>query len=419
METDNLNTQKNHWTVTVKNVIDFLIVALILFVFYPYEFYSAILNTPTNLMSSLYVLFFVAIIGLTLLFTRKKRNIPPFFFVIVIVQCLGYVLCNVIKGSAFPTGPIMMSCLSVALVLFLSSTSGLNSFFKKYNVWILVMAILGVVAFALSWFGLLGAGIPFLDLSDDEIMSNYIITFCNNDGEDIFRYCGYFDEPGAMASWGMYALLFNKMFLKNGKLEKLLIILLLATFSLGYYIQLVAYLLFFHLIPNRNRRLGSFLLIIVLVLVYLGLKSFQGTKYQETYDITIGRIETVLDDSKKTGIAVDDREDFTIQAREEFKKYPIWGTPSGEREEFGNNIYEPLALYGIAGTLLIYFPFLCILIIAIKNRDRNLLKCFIILLLGFSHRPFHDNLLSFFILYSFIVMYYQQYRTKQVRFFGL
>lgn len=411
MEKSDLKTRKRG-VGSIKQAIDFLIVLFILLIFYPYEFYSAYLNTPTNLSSLLYISLFALTIGMTLLFSRNKVSIPSVFYIVVLIQCFGYVLCNLAKGNAFPTGPIMMSFLAVALIIYLSSTIGLEGFFKKYNRWILIMAGLGVISLVLVWTGILRVSVPFLDLSDDEFMYNFFLTFSNHNTADSFKYCGFFDEPGAMASWGMFALLMNRLFVKDGKLEKVLIILLLATFSLGYYIQLVAYLLFFHVFHNKKSRVGSIFLIVALLGFYLVLNSFQGTEYQSIYDNTIDRIESILDDSRSSGIAVDDREDLTIQARIEFERHPIWGT-TADSIEFGNNIYEPLAMYGIVGSFFVYFPFIFLLILSIRRQDRELLECMIVIILGFTHRPFHVNMLSFFIVYSFIAMYYQRHSSHK------
>ena len=406
--------QKRKSRVDYLDRFTFIAALVILLCFYPYEFYSAYLFTPTNLSSKLYISLIVVVVVLTMILHRRKPDIPMSFWYVVKIQCFGYIFCSYAKGDGLPTGPLMMVVLSVSLIMLLSATSGLKNFYYKYNRWILIMAALGMLALFLVWAGILSPLMPFFDLSDEDLMYNYGLTFSQRDQADQFQYCGFFDEPGAMASWGMYALLFNRLFIKEKRLEYILIITLIATFSLGFYVQLVAYLLVFFVffIFNKKGIVGVFSFLSGLAIIVSVLYSFEGTQYDEIYQKTIGRIETTLDDSKSGGLAVGDREDLTINAQREFEANPIWGTTS-QNVHFGNNIYEPLALYGIVGTFFIYFPFLYLFFVSLRNGDLDLLKCFMIMLLGFTHRPFHVNLLSFFVIYSFIVMYHQHRRITK------
>ena len=407
--------QKSKRRIDYLGIFTFIAALVVLLCFYPYEFYSAYLFTPTNLSSTLYLSLIVVVVGLTMILYRRKPDMPKSIWFIVAFQCIGYVFCSYAKGEGLPTGPLMMVVLSVTLILFLSATSGLKNFYHKYNRWILIMAALGTLALFLVWAGALSPLMSFIDLSDEDLMYNYGLTFSQRNQADQFQYCGFFDEPGTMASWGMYALLFNRLFIKEKRLEYILIITLIATFSLGFYIQLVAYILMFFFLNKNNGKgiISVSLFLIVLTIIVLVLYSFEGTQYDEIYQKTIARIETTLNDSwSGGGLAVGDREDLTINAQKEFEANPIWGT-SRQNVELGNNIYEPLAQYGIIGTFFVYFPFLYILIISLQKRDYNLLKCFIVIFLGFTHRPFHLNLLSFFIIYSFIVLYHEQRRITK------
>lgn len=396
-----------------KGYFPFFVVFIMLLCFYPYEFYSAYLMTPTNLSSSLYIGMSIILVLLTLFLYHKVPNIPSSFIVVVSIQSIGYVIYCYVKGEPFPVGYFFPSVLSVIMIVFLSSSCGLFSFYKKYNKWILIMAILGTAALVLVWAGVLQPLMPFVDISDDDIMYNYGITFSVFDDYTSFQYCGFFDEPGAMASWGMYALLFNKLFIKDNRLEIILIITLIATMSLGFYIQLFAYLLLFVVFKKNNGgNMGRIVLLIGIVVIISVFYSFEGTKYDSIYQETVGRIETTLDESKCGGLAVGNRESLTLAAQNEFLDNPLLGT-SKKNLELGNNLYEPLARYGIVGTFFLYLPFWFLFFLSFKKKDFDLLKCVIIMFLGFTHRPFHINLLSFFVIYSFIVLYYQQRRYGQ------
>ena len=60
-------------------------------------------------------------------------------------------------------------------------------------------------------------------------------------GRMLTRVNGFFDEPGAFAFWGMFALLFNKLMFDNKKLEIIIMVSLLFTFSAAYFVLLPIY----------------------------------------------------------------------------------------------------------------------------------------------------------------------------------
>ena len=415
MQTNSVMKSKKDGT-WVGDFLCFAFVLLMLLCFYPYEFYSAYFMLVPEQKMSTYVSMLILTVAFAVFFYKRKPDIPSSLFIIVAIQAIGLTFCFMAKGGKLPTGPIMIMILSVAIVAFLSATCGLESFYKKYNRWLLIMAVLGTLSFFLIWAGALQPLMPFVDLSDEDIMFNYGITFSQRDEMDLFQYCGFFDEPGAMASWGMYGLLFNRLFVKDERLEIILIISLIATFSLGYYMQLIVYVFLFRIATSRKSSVvkNSFFLVFALIVIVFTLYSLEGTQYDEIYQKSMGRVENIFSESNKgQGLAIDDRENLTLEAQKEFEANPLWGTTK-ENVEVGNNLYEPLALYGIVGTFFLYLPFLYLLIKSFKDKDKDLIKCVVIIFLGFLHRPFHLNLLSFFIIYSFLVMYWQLKRPRRL-----
>jgi hypothetical protein len=309
--------------------------------------------------------------------------------------------------------------LALALVIFISSYVGLDGFYDKYNKWVLLMAILGCITFALVVIIGFHPFYMILDRADGRPIYNYILTFSKSEEEweGIMRYSGFFDEPGAIANWGMYAIIINKLFVKNRRIETFLIVSLLFTFSLGYYVQLVAYLVLF--LTSKKNFGQSVFLVLLLGMSIWGISLTKNTEHNEIYEHTFGRIEKVFDqrqDSNNSNtFAVDDRAVLTENARKEFVENPLFGTSRSD-VRVGNNIYETLALYGIIGSAFILFPFLLLIIWGIKYKDYTLLKCGIVIILGFTHRPFHPNVLYCFILYSIIVMYKQRRINQDVMF---
>ena len=245
------------------------------------------------------------------------------------------------------------------------------------------------------------------DRADERFIYNYIITFSKSDpGVEFFRYAGFFDEPGAMAYWGLFTLVINKLFVNDRKLEMVLMIALLLTFSMGYYIQLSIYLMFFRM---NSKNIGKSILTIAMIVgLFLLFDLTKDSMQNEIYDATVGRFEDAYDQGRESGnmLDVDSRGGHVEMSREAFLNNPWFGTADTE-DAGGNNVYESLSRYGIIGCMFILYPFWLLLIWGIKDKEKDLLKVAIIFILGFTHRPFHANLLTYFILYSIIIMYAQ------------
>lgn len=391
--TNSITHGKNAGFAGARSLLPFLYITFVLVCFYPYEFYSAypIFSGISDLF--LHLLFLIVTI-LLFVSSRNRPNLHPMVLVVVACHCFWMILNSAYKGLPIGFSVFVMPCLALALVYYASSSCGMVYYYRKYNRWILLMTALGAFCFVCIRAGILHPIAPFVDLSDEDTMLNYGITF-TQEGK---YYCGFFDEPGAIAQWSVFALVFNKLFVKDDRLEILLIVTTLFSFSMGYYIQLFFYLIFFYIIGKRKKMIN-----ILLLFVMIGGAVYFAANDSELYEKSIGRFSAAFEDSKTQGLAVDDREINTLEAKSEFVRNPLFGT-SKENPEVGNNIYEPLALYGIVGTLFLYLPFLILLVRGIIRKDYELLKCMIVIFIGFTHRPFHKNLLSYFIVYSLVAM---------------
>lgn len=390
-------TNKRSWFV-------FIYVLFVLFCFYPYEFYSAyLLFVPDQ--ATYFTGMWIAITAVLIALSKHIR-LSPTIVMVASVQLFGFILVGLAQGRL---GSLSTSLVRIVLALLLVSyiennREGLVGFYKKYNVWIMIMAILGVAAWALVTFIHFQPLFPFIERAGGLTMYNYGITFTKSDPfyTGMIRYAGFFDEPGAMAYWGLYALLINKLFIKNNRLELVLIVCLLFTFSLGYYFQLAVYLLLFSTGKKSKYTWLSLGVVALLALILFSNVSSDSLIFEKT----IGRIDETIQDSQESGsiFIAGNRSEYSENAKKLFLSSPLFGSSSAAFA-IGNNIYENLAKYGIFGCLFILFPYLYIFILAIRNKDWELLKCGIVILLGFSHRPFHNALLYYFIMYSIIAMY--------------
>ena len=94
---------------------------------------------------------------------------------------------------------------------------------KTYDVWLVVQAISGTIGILLVLGGLLQPIFKFVEM---DMRPGYFFGLftTNTYFGGLVRNAGFYDEPGALAFWGIYALIINKMFVKNTKIEILLII---------------------------------------------------------------------------------------------------------------------------------------------------------------------------------------------------
>lgn len=402
----------------LKAGFSFLFVFLLIICFYPYEFQSCYFMVfphegPTLQVSALIVAVIVNLL------VGKLFQIPSQIWVLIGLQMIGFSLCFISQGQPqVILIQITITCLFLTLLSILNQTVGVDGFFKYYNRWIFLMALLGTIAWTMSIYNEFAPLYSVPDLIDtDRLLHNYGLTFSVHDSEKVaMRYSGFFDEPGAMANWGLFALLINKLFVKEKWIEIPLIICLLFTFSMGFYAQLVLYFLFFYL--KKENLNHAILILLVVSVVFAGLSTMTenvgSNKTGSVYDKTIGRFTKMFDEGKSKGsvTSVSSRADLTDVAWNEFVEHPLFGT--NKNIYIGDNIYEPLATYGIVGTCLVYFPIIWLLLLSYRNKDRDVICAVIIIFAGFIHRPYHRNLLWNLIIYGIITLYLLN-RNQQLR----
>lgn len=388
----------------VKTTLVCLFVLLQIICFYPYEF-ASVYFLPLPKVGGVMHMICAVVTGIALVTLKNHIRVPSIVYNLMLVQLLGFWVCCIAHDNLnMAVGQTLVFVLVICLITYIESSIGLVTFFRFYDKWILLMAVLGVCTWVLISFFSYTPLYSAIDLENtNRFIDNYILSFSNhNDDMSTFTYSGFFDENGAMGLWGMFALIINKLFVKEKWIEIPLICTLLFTMSLGYIIQVLLYLILFYL--NR-RNLNKSVLIAILACAFFSIVSgLQNTEYDFLYIKTIGRVTEILDNSNSSSslIASDNREELAAAALKEFQKNPILGT-SNTTISVGDNIYEPLALYGILGSLLIYAPFLWMIIHC--RRDKDFMKGLLIIMVSFFHRPFHAHLLWVFILYSIIILY--------------
>ena len=391
--------KKNSWTI-------FLYVLFVLFCLYPYEFYSVYFTWLPDLAFITQIVFIVATLFVSLIYSKGIIKVDEPLGTLFVIQLVGFAIVQLAHGHFGPTivrASTML--LSIVLISLINCTIGLVTFFKRYNYWLLIMALLGVAAWFLVVFVDFQPAFTVIDRADGREIDNYLITFTKSKIWELgtFRYAGFFDEPGAMAMWGLYSIIINKLFIKNKWFDYILIPALIFTFSMGFYFQIALYLFFFY--TNRKKWVRNIVIFVVILFAIRGLGTLQNTEFYKVYDMTLGRVENNYGTSQETGeLFMDNRQILMEKARSYFFESPIFGVENNG-EYYGDNVYALLAEYGIFGCLFILSPFIFLVSNSLKERNYDMLKCMIVIIVGFAHRPFHVQMIYFFILYCLVVMY--------------
>lgn len=282
---------------------------------------------------------------------------------------------------------------------------------------ILCFSVLGALAFFLVFFTGFS---PLFEYENLDGKTGYCfgLTCTNiyNSVVGIFRYSGFFDEPGTMGYWGTFALIFNKLLFDNRRVELILIISLIFTFSLGFYATVVAYFVFFYLKKRQLKWALPVCMIIGAIFYYFLMQN------ENLYRMTIGRM--VYDETTGT-INGNNRQDQQKLAKTYFLDNIIFGvgaTNVTKLQDRGidicDNAYTPFAKDGILGYAAIHLPFLLCLLRHRKNKEA--LKYLGIFGLTLFHRGIiivNFNLAMYLLLLHLINLHFSRnHNVKRIRY---
>lgn len=379
-----------------------LLVLLMLFSSYPYIFYC-FFNIPSEDVMIVTFLGIYLIYGIFLV--RKSRYFVPNIGGIMLLQIIIWIFYSFLHNDTSYLVRVLLIIETYFALYILFTSKQISKFAYVYNWSLTIQGACGVLAFFLFFMGLIEPVITYY-FNDVRYEQCFILTCSNTVDANFMRIGGYFDEPGALAFWGIYALVINKLTYDNRKIEIILLISLLFTFSAAYFIIAPIYLLFFY-----YNKLRSFLLLLIFVIpliytAYNYISDNEGVAIYTTERFEGGSINSTR--FKQTEIA-----------RVLFLQSPIIGhgakTISEKERMAEENPYEILAKDGLIGFFNTYLP---LFFVAIRYwRDRNGILSILILLIDFSQRPFHVNQMHFFMLYFFcsIVILNNQKRNNIIQ----
>lgn len=349
--------------------------------------------------------FMLATICVVYLATKGSGRLPSAIRNIIIVQAVTFLFYFLIHSdSSYLTRCFYL--VVTTMLLMVQARRKEMEFVDTYLGWLTVQAVMGAVGFVLVYAGVLHAFSTFREF-DGHIGQFYglFTTTVDDASSGFLRVAGFFDEPGAFANWGVMALLFNKLFINNNKVEKLLIVGLISTLSMAFFIQLIMYVFFFY----RNKLSKTF----TYVVVFIGILTIIASVSPELDHAIFGRFEV----NEETGtLNGDNRTEHSIVCKKIWKTSPIVGVGGNnlinvgqQMGEFvGANPYVFLASDGMLGQLVLWLPIFYMF--TLRRQNKKFMYAAIIIFVGFLQRPYDPTQLMYPLV--LLMMCMEGYRTR-------
>lgn len=354
-----------------------------------------------------YIVLF-ALVGVTALLKNSFRHVPKPIFIILVLQILVWLFYALIWLDTSYLTRVGLLITTLGLVSIQLSDNNTYGFVKVYNFWLVLQVLLGSIGFILVLFGLLEPVFQFIEMDG---RPGYFYGFFTTNAvfSGMARNAGFFDEPGALANWGLYSLVINKLFLKNRRIEILLILGLISTLSMAYFILIALYALLFY----RKQRKKLFLTVIVLLITVTVISSISDVLYQSVF----GRFEI----NQETGLLKgDNRTVLFLRTWSVFSSSPWVGvgatnlaTVNADELGFvGANFFVNWASDGLLGVFVSYLPLFFLFVLGRKNRFYKYAA--IIIFMGYVQRPYTETQLLYpLLLYTILTLsYFDVYRGK-------
>lgn len=377
-----------------------VIVYCILLSLYPFVV-NRIFPFPSEIIVMVSGLFVVAFANI---FSKKTNaSLTPVLTKCIIAQLFTWVLYYFLHNDSSYLTRSFIIILVALILLLLEKTNNINRFL---NIWMYMICLFSVGALLTFILYLAGMISPLVitENIDGRILYCFGITCSNFLAGNVIRPAGYFDEPGALAYWGIFALIFNKLFIKNSRVEIITIVCLFSTLSAAYFVQIALYFILFYTKNIKNTILPLILMGGILV---FGYSKVSDNEIIQRY--TIERFEGGSIRSKRT--------ELSEMAKHKFESSPIIGVGAREfeKEYMSDNPYEIPAKDGIIGLIITYLPLL-VVVLKFGFRHKDVLFACIILAAGYLQRPFHVNVLHCLMLYLFVILVCRFYgNTKTLR----
>lgn len=339
---------------------------------------------------------------LSVLYAIKQRGrVPSSIKTIFIVQLVTFFLYSFIHSDSSYITRCVVLITAYSLIVVQAKRSKME--FVNTNIfWLTLQAAMGGIGFVLTLVGILKPFSTFIEF-DGHVGQFYGLYTTTVALDGVFRVAGFFDEPGAFAFWGFIALLLNKLYFDNKKVEIILMIGLISTLSMAYFIQLPIYLFLFY-----RKRFGKMILpVILLFLILRGIASLSPQFNQAIF----GRFQVDKSTGKLEG---DNRTEHGEFCKAIWVQSPVVGVGGNqviaislqEGQFAGSNPYTFLATDGVVGYVILLLPLFYIF--SLGRRKRKYTYVGILLALGLLQRPYDPTQLLYPLI--FFTICFEGYR---------
>ena len=372
-----------------------LFLMLMLMLLYPYII-NMFISVPRD---TIIVPLLLGISAIWAIIGRKSQSpFPNAVLVCVFLQAIAWFIFLIYHNdsSYFTRLVFLITCFSCLFMLV--RTNSLGNFLNTYGEWMRIQAVLAAIAFVLVFIGLLK---PLIKLADgDRVLYFYGITCTNASYGNFIRSAGFFDEPGALASWGIFSMILNKLTFDNRKMEIICAICLLTTWSAAFFVLIALYMICFHVSEFKHI---CFIVIATMVVLFVLQNTISDNDVFRS--LTVERFE---------GGHIKSKRDIAAEvAKTEWKKN-IWMGAGGRNlekltETAADNPYEILAKDGVIGFIITYLP---LIIVLFKYRKKEIAASVLILMASYMQRPFHINEMHYLMIYLFMIVVCYKYDTR-------
>lgn len=358
-----------------------------------------------NFQINFVVLFVFALIAVAF---KRRLKVPKIVRNFILFQVFVWLFYSIIHGLDTSYYTRIFYLVLVYLILEIQVCSKDKMLFvKTFNFWLVAQIVLGTFGFFLVLFGILTPLFEFVEMDSRPGFCFGLFT-TNTYLGNFVRVAGFFDEPGTLACWGVLALLFNKLFFDNKRVEVILCIGLFTTVSLAYFIQLIAYLLLFY--QSSKKKTLSYMVACV------GLLCVLSSINSDLYDATFGRMQY----DKSTGtIEGDNRTELVENSKNIFRSYPIFGAGARNLQDiasrkglfFGANAYTNLATDGVVGLIIVLVPLLYLY--HLRKYWKELGYAIVVIAIGLLQRPYDPTQFMFpLIIYTLFLQSYLKIKRE-------
>lgn len=322
---------------------------------------------------------------------------------IILIQLCTFVLFFAIHSdSSYLTRCFYL--LVATMLLMIQAKRPKMEFVDTYVGWLTIQSVMGAIGFILVYLGILHSFSTFREF-DGHLGRFYglFTTTVDFASAGVLRVAGFFDEPGAFAFWGMIALLYNKLFINNKKVEIALIVGLISTLSMAYFIQLALYAYFFYR-KNMGKMLTRTLLFVTILLLVASISP-------KLNDSIFGRFQY---DTEKGVLKGDNRSDLAEYCFTIWKTSPfigvgarnLIGISQKEKRFAGANPFSTLAMDGMIGQLVLWLPLVYLFILGKYRKEYR--STAIIIFIGFLQRPYDPTQLLYNL--TMYILLFEAYR---------